>query len=279
MVIAGIAWEQLTDEKKDSVTALLKDHPAYETSWKEKFEKEGNGVVLGKYLMMRAARWPDNIKRSGNPQFDLRHNSWHFIGYEIHFDGTDSTNIEPSEKGDVVNAIEESRKMIADLTQTRETRAIYLSWLIHLVGDIHQPLHCASLFNNDFPKGDRGGNRLYIKPRTAGVKLHAMWDGALGSSSKFRPASNQGITMMEAHPKDSIADLSNNNAKDWSMVSFELAKKVAHMNGELKYGVKKNEAVELPEGYTAKMKKLCCIQGLTAGYRLGADVEGLFTTL
>ena len=46
---------------------------------------------------------------------------------------------------------------------TDEEKAIYLTWLMHLVGDIHQPLHCAAVFSEQFPNGDKGGNDAFIR--------------------------------------------------------------------------------------------------------------------
>jgi hypothetical protein len=44
-----------------------------------------------------------------------------------------------------------------------QRKAIALAWLFHLVGDIHQPLHTAQLFNADYPQGDRDGNEtVYV---------------------------------------------------------------------------------------------------------------------
>jgi len=51
--------------------------------------------------------------------------------------------------------------------------------LIHYVGDIHQPLHCTSRVNHDYPKGDRGGNNVPIAPRGDINELHAVWDSVV----------------------------------------------------------------------------------------------------
>jgi S1/P1 Nuclease len=56
-----------------------------------------------------------------------------------------------------------------------ERKAIALAWLFHFVGDIHQPLHTAKLFN----VGDRGGNEICVRVTQAGqpMDLHRFWDG------------------------------------------------------------------------------------------------------
>jgi hypothetical protein len=66
---------------------------------------------------------------------------------------------------------------------TDEEKAIYLTWLLHLVGDIHQPLHCTAVFSEQFPNGDKGGNDAFIRIRSSPVKLHAFWDGLLGNGT------------------------------------------------------------------------------------------------
>jgi len=53
---------------------------------------------------------------------------------------------EPNPEGDALLGITQSEKLLADKSASAEDRAVALSWLIHFVGDIHQPLHCASLF-------------------------------------------------------------------------------------------------------------------------------------
>lgn len=41
-------------------------------------------------------------------------------------------------------------------------RSMAMRFLIHYVGDLHQPLHCSSRVNGDYPKGDRGGNSFKL---------------------------------------------------------------------------------------------------------------------
>ena len=51
--------------------------------------------------------------------------------------------------------------------------------LIHYSGDIHQPLHCSSRVNHEYPKGDRGGNDFPLTPMGDIKELHAAWDSVL----------------------------------------------------------------------------------------------------
>ena len=63
------------------------------------------------------------------------------------------------------------------ITKSEETtdmdKAILLCWLFHLVGDIHQPLHCSAMFTPRlFSEGDRGGNSIKVGK----YNLHSTWD-------------------------------------------------------------------------------------------------------
>src|SRR5258707_10011420 len=66
-------------------------------------------------------------------------------------------------------------------------RAVALTWLFHLVGDLHQPLHTIQLFSREYPHGDRGGNEVCIRlaPERAPLDLHRLWDGLLTSTNNI----------------------------------------------------------------------------------------------
>ena len=74
---------------------------------------------------------------------------------------------------------------------------------MHVAGDIHQPLHSVSLFNETYPEGDRGGNRIKISlENNETVNLHQFWDSGGFRISKEewsleRPLNTQNITLLK----------------------------------------------------------------------------------
>eukprot|EP00919_Chromeraceae_sp_WS-2016_P078390 GHVR01185710.1.p1 GENE.GHVR01185710.1~~GHVR01185710.1.p1 ORF type:complete len:101 (-),score=6.90 GHVR01185710.1:533-835(-) len=63
-----------------------------------------------------------------------------------------------------VNMLYEAKKVLSiNLLNNTAERALYARYLVHLLGDVHQPLHSAALFNHTFKNGDLGGNLLKIK--------------------------------------------------------------------------------------------------------------------
>lgn len=51
-----------------------------------------------------------------------------------------------------------------------------LRLLIHMVGDMHQPMHAATLFDERFPQGDKGGNSFTVYNGKTKTNLHSVWD-------------------------------------------------------------------------------------------------------
>jgi hypothetical protein len=121
----------------------------------------------------------------------------------------------------------------------REKRAVAVTWLFHLVGDLAQPLHAATRYCNDFPEGDKGGNLAMVRIHGGGViRLHAFWDGLLGNSVS-RSSILGTVTEIESLVADNAdavkADLeSTKTPEEWSRESFRLAVKFAYEDGNLK---------------------------------------------
>lgn len=155
-IIAQIAYDQLTpttQQKVDTLTALLFHSPYPETRF------------------AHAATLPDKIKNNTS-----RYDQWHYINLPYI---QDNMSAAPIDSDNVVWAIERAEKIVFDASQNQYRRAKYLSFLIHFVGDIEQPMHCVTLYDRSFPTGDRGGNDYPIRSHIAD-NLHQLWDRGLG---------------------------------------------------------------------------------------------------
>ncbi|MBI1841193.1 MAG: S1/P1 nuclease [Verrucomicrobia bacterium] len=272
MIAAALAYRQLDPATKRAVDALLKQHPEYRV-WKRSF-KSGLGVDLGTYAFMRASAWPDEIRRSGDP-FD--HPNWHFVDYPLRPPQFPSEP-RPAPTDDVLFGMNESEGIIADTSVPARTRAAHLSWLIHLTADIHQPLHCSSLFNATYPApdGDRGGNRFFIRPAQVGIKLHSFWDGLLGSSGTPRTLLNGAIDLGSRFPATSFPQLDTHlTVESWTTESRSLAIHVAYNLGSLEGHDAASSALTVSAQYLAAAKDLGEKQVALAGYRLAKQIRAL----
>jgi hypothetical protein len=143
-----------------------------------------------------------------------------------------------------------------------ELKAYGLVWLLHLVGDVHQPLHAASRFTQaDDPKeGDRGGNAVKICTPSCGGELHAYWDDILGTSRNVSGA----ITAAGKLPTPDTTLASKSDEATWVQESFQAAEKSVYV-----------EPIGVGDGpftmtapYKTKAKRLAAQRVALAGARL-----------
>ena len=272
-VIAAEAYRQLSPALKAKVAEILKSHPEYE-KWKASFADASANVDPDAFIFMRASTWPDEIRRQKS---NYNHPKWHYIDYPLK---PPKFPVEPGPDpaDDILYGIGQCEKVLSNAEASAQDRAAYLSWLIHLIGDEHMPLHCCSLFTSEYPTGDRGGNSFFIMPGTRGIPLHSFWDGLLGTSGKPQSHLNYAIMIEHEHPRNSLAELIKaKTPKDWSLESRGIAVEKAYLRGELKGGTSKETAVELPQGYSKAAKVVAEKQAALAGYRLANEIATWIT--
>src|SRR5439155_18980218 len=179
--IALMAYERLTAAARQRVDQVLAKHPDY-PNW----IAEVPAADRGRAAFLAAATWPDAIRRDPRfhndhrrptppipglpPGAQARHADWHFINMPFSPDGTRTI---PAPAPNIVTKLEEC-KTIGRMSA--EQQVYTLPWLLHLVGDIHQPLHVLQRFTLDFPRGDRGGNAVRLRGTS---NLHSYWDSHL----------------------------------------------------------------------------------------------------
>jgi hypothetical protein len=226
MMTAQIAFDRLNPRAKAQVRKLLtiSINPAAVTQRSKNF--------------INASHWADDLRPF--PEFDS-FKELHFIDKPFSDDGTPlPTDLPPN---NIVTALEENVNILKTSTDNN-ARAQALRFIIHFVGDIHQPLHCATRVSTALPDGDRGGNSVSLKIRqpngtTKTTNLHSYWDGGIGSFPKtgpnFRPPPLSEIPpaaalAMRGNPATAQA-LNLGNPTDfegWAGESNTLAKDVAY---------------------------------------------------
>jgi hypothetical protein len=97
--------------------------------------------------------------------------SWHYVDIPLKASGYDAAR--DCRDGDCAIArLDQYAHVLADKSATPQARLIALKWVVHLVGDIHQPLHAE---DND----DKGGNTVQVQFFGNGSNLHSLWDGGI----------------------------------------------------------------------------------------------------
>lgn len=272
MLVANIAYHHLNAKAKEEVDKLLKQFYIENTSAHDYGFNEQNPV----YTMMKVSVWPDDIKAS--PNFLNMVNAWHYISHPYSHDETKIPKIQYAHS--VVWAINRLQKHLSQVEANTYDKSRSLSYLIHLVGDIHQPLHCAELYSSQFPQGDMGGNKYDILYQESdGVKLtnlHALWDSALAlypsmgfPYNEVRPDAidAMGKRVMEDFP---LADFGDKafllSPEAWEKESHEMAEH-AH---EISFG--SVPSAKYIEEYTYQVERRIAL----AGYRLANLLNSIY---
>jgi hypothetical protein len=278
MVTARLAWRQLTERQRSPVITVLKKHPHYEEYLAA---RRPEGFSEDEWVFMRASTWADWVRRRS--QFD--HPTWHYINYPIVPPGStfDPAKYEPSaNQENIVNQLTVCLEKIGGGTD--EEKAIYMTWLFHLVGDIHQPLHCTAVFSERFPEGDRGGNLAIIRIQSSPLNLHSFWDGLLGREVSAT-AIGKDVREIEQVVQEKVTDLKKQieahpSFESWAREGLELSKTVVYLNGGLKVAVSRDERDEdvppAPAEYAPNCGRVARVQIGKAGLRLADQLKKLF---
>ena len=171
------------------------------------------------------------------------------------------------------------------LAQKNYNLAAYdLIFITHIVGDIHQPLHNATLYDSDLPNGDVGGNLYKISSSFGAKELHAAWDESLGQFSSWKsvnagahPTAAQVAVVATQFEKLCASDskTSDLNPADWEKESHALAVNTVYpMNNTDAPAV----GGTLSDKYIAEGQKIADEQMCLAGVRLANVLNKIFTT-
>ena len=241
MLTAMRAWDSMTPQARTWAMQLLRAHPRYAIDLGGKIPKTLEGADRDRWLFAYAATWPDQVWkiRTFAPRdfYTYFHSTWHVIGLSIHLQDPLDQSLEDvsfaktailhpttgpvSTQPAPLNAREALKQNIAELNDpsaSESQRSVAFCWVMHLVGDIHQPCHTASLICRRFPAsdGDHVGTRLPVMTSKGKTAMHQLWDHAMGDSEDL-PTLQQLDAEMLADPKlqpDALAQLKRDTTVD-----------------------------------------------------------------
>lgn len=302
MAVAKVAWDQLDDGTKLRCATLLQAHPHYHGYLIRNKPKE---VTVEEWAFLRAAIWPDWVRPRGEKEIRTEQITRyhrpedHYTNTPIIFatDADQFQNPRPDpEQQDIVSAFRQRWSDLHSRSLTAEDKAVSLCWLLHLVGDVHQPLHAATLFSRDFQRGDLGGNSFGVKIGGQPWKLHSYWDNAFGDvpGTDDDPPDRQGrlyrrlqeaaeLLRAAAYQPENLPELKENtNFPAWAQESYGWARKVAYQEGRLKGVVIPPESPVPAEAenadaeYEPAVRQLVRTRVALAGHRLAGKLTTIF---
>jgi S1/P1 Nuclease len=163
-----------------------------------------------------ASYWPDCVKTLGE-RFSYAF-AWHYQNVDICKPFDLSTACKDGHC--VSKQIERNFKLLADKTLPPRERLMALAFLVHFVGDLHQPLHAGD-------KGDRGGNDFKASYGVIPSNLHAIWDGYLADRGISTPPPDAAGIVGELTPAERL-EMRGGTVDDWSRESWATAREFGY---------------------------------------------------
>lgn len=142
-VIAELAYGYLTPEARAAVEAILGDE-----------------------FMAEAATMPDEMRSNPEDFWRIEAGPYHYINVPP---GVSYEDSEKNPAGDALTALEKYAAVVKDDMASSDDKRRAIWFIIHIVGDLHQPLHVGH-------PGDRGGNRVEVVFMEELTNLHRLWD-------------------------------------------------------------------------------------------------------
>jgi hypothetical protein len=250
MAVAFVAYQKLAPAVRKRADALVSLNPRFNLwlSWIPPGTPEAKKKMI---LFMVAATWADQIKgdsqhvsdgpSGGNrPPTDgtadrnigytdtAMHKYWHYVDRPFSQDGS------PLKDSPTPNAQTQIAALRAVLASDSPDalKSYDLVWLMHIVGDVHQPLHCTSRFGHDQLDGDDGGNAVMVCDPLCDKRLHAFWDDLFGTA--LDP--NQAVTVGQSLAPAPVTSAKNLDTSVWITEGFSLAQSAIYKNPPIGLG-------------------------------------------
>ena len=280
--VAFIAWQKMTPQAREQAIKVLRGAPE-DSTLGAYFMSDSRSLAARQldYFML-SATWADSVR---DRDFKVRiakyqHGPWHYL---------DTFWRDANGKPELVTGLEDGKenaverlfffdKSLRDAATTNEDKALALAWILHLVGDIHQPLHASGRVTAEEPKGDQGGNLFVITPKDAPNKdsLHWFWDSIIvrniprGDSCDDDYIPNIANQIVKSYPESNFASrLDLGKFDSWQQESYRIASTKVYPAT-----LKRNEMPS--DDYKKMALQVSEEQIALAGYRLGAMLNQVF---
>lgn len=214
----------------------------------KKARKKVNALLGGESLAM-VSNWMDEIRSDSTYNYTT---DWHWTTIP---DGGKYADVESNPDGKVVLMLE---KIIAELKAgnlDKKKEQEYIKMLVHMVGDMHQPLHVGK-------PGDRGGNSVRVKWFRNDTNLHTVWDSEMINDTRL--SYTELADALGKPDKETIQKWLSGSTRDWAEESMIYRPQVYDIgNGNLSYA------------YSFKYLSISKLRMLQAGIR----IAGLLNTI
>lgn len=213
-----------------------------------------------------AANWPDEMRAAPGEFWQKTATPWHYVT----LNGTVYDHAPP--EGDALEALGRFSRILQDPSASREQKKTALRFVIHLVGDLHQPLHVGKL-------NDRGGNEVKVTFFGKPTNLHSVWDSLLVDDEQL--SFSELAAKLERHiSNEDVVKWWDANPRDWISESAKIRDTLYPTASDLpRSRGNAPEAAAVPDlsyGYVFRFTPVMQQRLSQGGIRLAAYLDAIF---
>ncbi|PHS13798.1 MAG: S1/P1 Nuclease [Kangiella sp.] len=128
--------------------------------------KKALKAILGYETLAEASTWADEMRTDPAEFWQKTASPYHYVTVPK---GKTYSEVGAPKQGDAVFALNKFSKIVKNKSSTKEEKSLALKFIVHIIGDLHQPLHAG---NGE----DHGGNWVKLKFYRKDTNLHRIWD-------------------------------------------------------------------------------------------------------
>lgn len=239
MTTAAIAFAEIERERPElieKIGMLMLAHPDPGPFWVA--AGDGKGKERARRMFIEAARWPDDAKFTANDRPTWHSARWPIVAKDAPPKAkkiAKARSDRPS--GNAVEAAVMNAAVLSNPESKPEERALALSWVMHIVGDIHQPLHVSDQYSKENPTGNAAGTMEYVWDplRDSAMPLHILWDSNTFRTTKLEDIDRNAKELLAKYPRSSLPELKAYDGPDafrrWARESYQVAVDFAYGYG------------------------------------------------
>jgi len=233
MTTAAIAFseiEQARPDLIDKIGLLFLAHPDTAPFWVAAGEAKGRERV--RRMFIECARWADDSKFRPNDRLTWHSARWAIVAEDAPPEARAAAAARNGKPvGQAIEAVNLNFAMISNHESPPPERALGLCWVLHIVGDIHQPMHVSDLFSTDFPTGNAAATLSYVADPIGDttMPLHILWDSNALRIPSLEEVDRAAREFPKKHPRSSYPELATHPVGDpevfrkWAQESHKVA--------------------------------------------------------
>ena len=239
MTSAAIAFAEIESQRPElieKIGALLMAHPDPAPFWVASVDAKGNERT--RLWFIEAARWPDDAKFTPVDRPNWHSARWAMVAEDAPPEAEAAAAARKGEPaGQAIEALRLNFGEMANPESSPKDRARALSWVLHIMGDIHQPMHVTDLFSPDYPTGNAAATMSYVADPLGDstIPLHLLWDSNTLRTTALEDIDRHTREFMQKYPRSSFPELSPPSGPDvfreWAWESHQVAVDFAYGYG------------------------------------------------